>query len=987
MMILFATAPAFGQFGDDAGIVTGRDFAGLLLPVDVQAGDAFIEARGGWAWLDGEARRLLLEGDVRVRLSVYDFMADRAVAWIEPRLVDGRRIWQLAFYFENLRTPLASAEFSQSARRLLVTAAIDGDVRLRVALLDQDRPHGDPLLEQGETRFSRRLNSLIAEGAPQTIASGFDYFDRTFFEASGAPAPLDPDAPIFPHNGVITFHGPDRTFITGEEENSLVVTGGVVVQYTDVDANRTMQLTSQNAVVFLDPGSVAEMIEFKPENVRGIYLEGNVIATDGEFTVRGPRVYYDVRLDRAALMDAVFYTYDAKRGMPLYVRADVIRQEALGQWEAQGAKLANVAFADPHFAVGARSVKLTQERDETGVRRNIIDARGVTLQLGDTPIIPLPRYRGEFDHARLPSVRVSSKEGSGVIETRWDFDSMLNLDPDDALDGDILIDGYFNRGPAIGLDLGWATPEAFGSLFAYYVYDEGEDRFTTGAERDPSSEHRGLFLGEHQWRINESWTLALEGSYISDEAFIDAFFEPIAEVGREVTNRAALSYRGDNSFFLAQVQGSLNDFSPNEYLLQSRGYQVQRLPEASYWRLGDSFFNGRLNYLSETRAGILKAAFNDPPVNRFGFISPALSQAAFGINPGESLADRLRASGFEEDAVARFDTRHELSASLDVGSVRFIPFAVGRVTMYSDDFESFRTANGFDEDESTRLWGAAGLTVSTAMHRVYNGVDSNLFDLHRLRHIIEPSATIWTATSNVDSETFPVYDESVESLAEGTAFRVGITNTFQTQRGGPGAWRNVDWLVIRAEYVYSSGNTTRESAIGRFFEIRPELSRFGEFAAGEAILQLTDAVGVVGSVIYDTDDSTLDTVSAGALIDHGYGFTSFVELRRIDADVIDSTFLNVGGSYEISARYSVAGAAVIDLEDSNLQALGFEVRRRFPQWTLELGLDYDDIRDDVALSVRFRPWGGPTDRIRNSLSRERFTAGSLARNRRGSLYY
>src|SRR5690606_16518201 len=157
--LLATSSPSLAQFEDDAGIVTGRDFAGLQLPVDVQAGDAIMEARGGWAWSDGEARRLLLEGDVRVRLSVYDFIADRAVVWIEPRLVDGRRIWQLAFYFDNVRTPLASAEFSQSARRLLVTAAIDGNIRLRVALLDQDRPAEDPLLEQGEIRLGRRLQS------------------------------------------------------------------------------------------------------------------------------------------------------------------------------------------------------------------------------------------------------------------------------------------------------------------------------------------------------------------------------------------------------------------------------------------------------------------------------------------------------------------------------------------------------------------------------------------------------------------------------------------------------------------------------------------------------------------------------------------------------------------------------------------------------------------------------------------------------------
>jgi len=149
---------------------------------------------------------------------------------------------------------------------------------------------------------------------------------------------------------------------------------------------------------------------------------------------------------------------------------------------------------------------------------------------------------------------------------------------------------------------------------------------------------------------------------------------------------------------------------------------------------------------------------------------------------------------------------------------------------------------------------------------------------------------------------------------------------------------------------------------------------------------LTDAVGVVGSAVYDTENSELDTASAGFIIDHGFGFTTFAEVRRIDAGVLDSTFLNVGGALEISERYALAAAAVLDIEQTELQALGFEVRRRFPQWTLEIGVDYDDLRDDVSFSIGLKPWGGPTDRVRNSLSRERFSASELARKQRGSAY-
>lgn len=977
--------PALGQ-NEQFDLITGRDFAGIDFPLATQHGDALIEARAGWAWEDGESRRLLLDGDVRVRIGQYDLVADRASLWVEPRTIDGERQWQLAFYFADVRTPLASARFSQAARRLLVSASVSGQVRLRVDLLEDGRPFNDEFLLESEDRLARRLSDLLAQGAPQLPAAGFDYVDRSFFEPLGAPAPLDPNAPIFPNRGVITLHAPDRTFITGDEENALVVSGGVVVQYADLDADRTLQLTAQNAVIFLDPGAVADIVEVGPGDVRGIYLEGNVIATDGQFTIRGPRVFYDVRNDRAAVLDAVFYAYDDSVGMPIYVRADVIRQEALGQWQAQNAKLANVGFANPQLSIGSRDVRISQDRRKDGTARVVVDAKKVSLGLGDTPVLPIPRIRGDVERIRVPNVRIGSKNGDPVIQTKWDLGWMLNLDSDTIVEGDLLLDGYFGRGPAGGLELQWQTDDSFGRFLGYYIYDEGEDLLSTGATVAPQDKNRGLVLAEHQWNITEKWNLKLEGAYISDPAFADSFFEGIAEVGRETTNRLALSHRTDQGFFLFNAQSPINDFTPNEYLLQSRGYQVQKYPEISYSRLGDSFFGGRLTYSSENSVGVLGQSFNEPPVQEYGFITPALSQAAFGINPGQSIADRLRAQGYTEDAVARLDSRHEFRAPLDVGPVRITPFAVGRLTLYSDDFSEFRAANGFTDDESSRLWGSAGVTFSTSFNRVYNGVSSKFWNLNRLRHIIEPSATIWTAASNIDSESLPVYDESVESLAEGTAFRVGVTSTMQTKRGGPGAWRNVDWLVLRAEYVYATDDTTRESAVGRFFESRPELSRFGQFAAADAQIQLTDAVGVVGSAVYDTENSELDTASAGLIIDHGFGFTTFAEVRRIDAGVLDSTFLNVGGALEISERYALAAAAVLDIEQTELQALGFEVRRRFPQWTLEIGVDYDDLRDDVSFSIGLKPWGGPTDRVRNSLSRERFSASELARKQRGSAY-
>ena len=43
--------------------------------------------------------------------------------------------------------------------------------------------------------------------------------------------------------------------------------------------------------------------------------------------------------------------------------------------------------------------------------------------------------------------------------------------------------------------------------------------------------------------------------------------------------------------------------------------------------------------------------------------------------------------------------------------------------------------------------------------------------------------------STIDPERFPVFDDDVEAIQEGYGVRLGLRNTLQTQRGGPGRWR------------------------------------------------------------------------------------------------------------------------------------------------------------------------------------------------------
>src|SRR5690606_29105969 len=170
----------------------------------------------------------------------------------------------------------------------------------------------------------------------------------------------------------------------------------------------------------------------------------------------------------------------------------------------------------------------------------------------------------------------------------------------------------------------------------------------------------------------------------------------------------------------------LRDFTPNQYLLSSQGYTAQKLPEARYIRTGDDLLEdvapGMLTLFSDVRLSRMQLAFDETPVEDIGFDQAFRSQLAFGVQPGQSIGDRLRAEGYGEDTVTRFDAREEISSQLASGPLNITPFAVGRLTTYDDTFDRFSP----DENDPTRVFGALGLRLATGVQRVDNSVDSRL---------------------------------------------------------------------------------------------------------------------------------------------------------------------------------------------------------------------------------------------------------------------
>lgn len=743
---------------------------------------------------------------------------------------------------------------------------------------------------------------------------------------------------------------------SGEFDSAVIITGGVVVQYED--QQETLEITGERGVMFLKPGRLADRLSnFSSDDVLGLYLEGEVRAVNGKYTFRAPRIYYDVAADRALALDAVFWTYDQRMAMPLYMRADAIRQEAANQFSADKATLSNTAFFHPDFSIGVSDVSVEQRERDDGSQHLYMDARNITLKAGSVPFFWWPRYRGDPEKIPIRNLGYQdSNRTGGVIKSKWDAYTLLGIEPLKNVNALLEIDAYFDRGLGLGIDSDWGDATSRGSLYAYVLPDDnGEDVMPNGTRIDRQGESRGLAFFRHRMEMPDNWTLLFEAAYASDEAFVPALFPELAEEARELTTRLYARKTDENAQFSVEVKGTVNDFIIPQHQLQAPGYMVDKLPQVGYISIADDLlpetYPGLLSYTWEASYAQMRMRFSEVDASSLGYTRDVIAQRIFGTDADQSLGDLYRSLGLDEGFVNRFDTRHELSAQLAAGEMLITPFAVGRVTIYDDDFRQFSP----NETDNVRLWGGVGATVATSFHHINRNAESDLLDIHQLHHIVEPSITLFHSDTTIDRIDLPVYDDEVESLNEGSLIQIRLGQKWQTKRGGPGRWRSVDLLELNAEYVWHSDDTDPESPIGRYYASRPELSVPGEYFRVESVLQLTEAVAIAGETIYDLQINQQARSSVGVLVEHNPDFATTAELRYVNSQNV--TYGRLGARYRLTDKYRINAVTTYDFDEADFQAFSTSFLRRFTIGELGVVLVYNNVRGETSFGFTFTPVG------------------------------
>ena len=944
--------------------ITGDRLSGVVLPIEPIAGNLTIQALHAHAWTVDDTKRLLLQGDIHITLGGYSFVAEQAVLWLNRLPSEAGLINQIAIYFEEVDDPTKQAGAGVRGERLLVTASTRGEVMLDVALLDQDRPRAN-LIEEAEARLAEHIRGLLAHppalrNRPQTHAAepeaAQDFIPlpggRIDSEAIEGPQRITLPASrarepwISPPDGVVRYSANLISVAPGADENVVTIVGPLVMEYlsnTPSDEWSQLTLSAERAVIFTEPGPLQQMTsEIGAAVVRGIYLEGNVsvLAENGAYSVRSPRMYYDFRTQQAIMLDSVLRTQPREGMIPVHARALEMRQIAANQWSADEVIVSTSEFRTPHLAIGARTMSITQQRAEGQPTRTFLESRGNTLQASGIPIFPWPRFSGEAESVPLRSIEVGSKKNDGLrMLTDWDLYTILGKKKPDGVDATLSLDGFTERGAGGGLEFEYDVGRSEGALDLYGLHDDGTDRTSSGRDVDPQHEWRGYALFEHQTRLDQQWTFQSQLAYISDETFMTAWREDWFTNSREFETSMYLKHQRENAALTLLGKYSLQDFISNDYLLASRQYAVDKAPELTYRRYGDSLFGDLFTYSTENRLTRMALAFQHSTPAEIG-----VREGAFGIDNDVRIDEALRAAGYRENWVSRVDSRHELALPIHAGALNVVPFVVGRVTGYDDDFEEFSS----DADEA-RFFGAAGLRASMQFQKIDNAFESRMFDIHRLRHLVEPYIVLWHGESNVDQFDLPVYDEEVESIADGNAIQIGVRNTWQTQRGGAGQWRSVDVFALDTSAVFDSEGDPNESPTPQFFEFWPEYSRFGDHVRADANWLISDSLSLVGETIYALGPDVFARGSIGAELRHSPLLITYIEYRVIA--VSNSELLGVGWTYQLTPKYRLVLQPQYDFREEDFRAINVRLTRSFPDFDFTLHVRYDQIRDDTSVGA------------------------------------
>ena len=949
----------------------GDEVSEPLTPAGVSHADVEMFGELVHLWRDADGSNVVhFVGDFELQLGKRRLNAQQAVIWMTQASEGGTAFTRLEIVlWRNARVRDAAGTVTRGPA-LFVTLNSSGKIRTGADHRSTE-PSADTSVYQRATRIrealaGRRTGSGLA-GSPMSVV---DIGRRADAEDLQVREP-------------VSYQGNDlQVEQTGEGRTIVTVIGNVIVfRGSSSKDGQPLELRADAAVVYLSgqrdkaaagtnaeaddrpgraksdsgdlsgPGLLGNVGggEFEGGAVESVYLEGDIVLSNGDQMIRASRLYYDFVHDRALVLDAVMRMLDPVRSLPIYVRADMIRQLSSREFVANDAKFTTSEFYTPHYHIGAEELEIVDRTPavslaprQRGVITGTYDAKKPTLNIGNVPILYWPHARGKISDSEtsLKNIRTGFSDDFGAeFQTRWELFNILGLERPDGFDGTLRLDYFSKRGPAVGANLDYETDDSFGLFRGYFINDTGKDNLGGRFRNlEPDSETRGRFTVRHREYLPDDWQLSFELSYVSDRNFLEEYYEQEFDKGKEQETVLFLKKQRDNWAFTAQLQYRILDFLT----------QTERLPELAFRLIGEPVGDFG-TFFSENRAGVVRfrPAENENFLRRLVRASITDGQLGFG-RPDES------------GSVMRADSRQELEVPFSIGDWRIVPFASIRGTAWDDS-----PVDGGIQ----RVLGTYGVRASHYMWKVYPDVRSELLDISGIRHIIKTDIVAWGADGNVNPVELHPFDETVEGVGDTDGVSIGVRQRFQTKRGALGRQRTVDVLTFDVEAGFFNDDHRRNQVTGNEFTngfvsyTRPENSIAQNYINTALLYRINDSTSLASEMNYDLNDGQVDVFSLTYAVERSPRLSYLVGYRYIGE--IDSNLLGLGLNYRMNEKYTLAAREQFDLEEGRTAEFDVGIIRKFPRWYVGVTFALDQVEDDFGVSISAWPEGLPSATLGN----------------------
>ena len=885
--------------------------------------------------------------------------SDSAVVWIEPGDVNEPNDITAGYLVRAYLSGHVSAKggaypqvldikevMLRRGKEAVWQGQIGGEVFVTAERKEIASPRGLPLFEQARGAFKEaglRPPPALALPKPSTPT---------------VPS-LKPGAPAKAPAGNSVFYAPlgeapleiERT--RSDDQEIVTVIGRAYVWWQEAGEGRRQarlfELEADSLVLWravTDPNEKGpELSAMQQTQVTGIYVSGDVLLREGQRTIRASELYYDLQYNRGLIRQAVMRSFDVSRNMPIYVRARELRQLDASRFEADDVTLTTSEFWTPQISVEASSLRLvdvTDEPDASGeVPKTSYDAemKNVRLKYYNTTLLGLPSLRSNLQRPDVPikSVRVGDNSTFGTsVETQWFLSRILGLREPEGTESTLSLDYYGDRGPGGGVSIDYERENYFGRVLGYIIEDDGEDRLgRTRKNVEIDDETRGRFLLQHRQFLAYDWQLTAEASYLSDENFLEQYYRGEFHAGKEQETLLHLKRIEGNHGLSVLAKARVNDFQN----------QVEEVPSLEYHWTGQSFWNDRLLFFSDTQLSRYRYRYS--------------SEGPDG----------------EPDSFFAFtQTRNEIDLPVAVGRSKVVPFVAGTFA-YEDGAGFQENLDGsLDAREDAVGIGEAGVRMSTpSWWRVYPDVESRLLDLHQLRHVITPSvaAVAYTATDSVADQR--------------NTLDLGIYQRWQTKRGPAGKRRTVDWLELNVDFVWVDDSSDEVVGPDRFLWNKPliplanPLARdlppldrrtteaFGprhNYTSTEMIMRLSDTTSILGDAYFDMQRGVVEQLDVGFSRLCWPNLTYYVGsryLRDVDNGLgeVGSTAFTFAATYVLDPRYTAVFSQQYDFDYGANIRTDITLIRKYHRLNYALTFSVDESVDEQSLVFSLWPQGVP----------------------------